>query len=77
MLAERDEGEQIAKMAVEQAKKDRERDLKERQAAKQNMIDTLAGNEELKKIKAKFAAKVALPEDAAIAKYAKDKEDRG
>lgn len=75
LLAERDEGEQIAKMAVEQAKKDRERDMKERQAAKQNMIDTLAGNEELKKIKAKFAAKVAA-EDAAIAKYAKDKEDR-
>jgi hypothetical protein len=75
LLQERDEGEEIARQAVEGAKKDRARDVAERNAAKKNMMDTLAGNEELKKIKAKFAAKVAA-EDAAIAKYAKDKEDR-
>lgn len=75
LLQERDEGEEIARQAVEGAKKDRARDLAERNAAKKNMMDTLAGNEELKKIKAKFAEKVAA-EDAAIAKYAKDKEDR-
>lgn len=75
LLQERDEGEEIARQAVEGAKRDRARDIAERNAAKKNMMDTLAGNEELKKIKAKFAAKVAA-EDAAIAKYAKDKEDR-
>jgi hypothetical protein len=75
LLQERDEGIEIAKKAVEGAELDRLRDVREREAAKKNMMDTLAGNEELKKIKAKFAEKVAK-EDAAIAKYAKDKEDR-
>jgi|TARA_B100000795_G_C22745176_1_gene416982 cell division protein FtsI/penicillin-binding protein 2 len=39
------------------------------------MMDTLAGNEELKIIKAKFADKIRI-EDEGIAKYAQDKEDR-
>ena len=75
LLKERDEGIEIAKQAVVGAEKDRQRDLAERNAAKKNMMDTLAGNEELKKIKLKFAEKIAK-EDSAIAKYAKDKEDR-
>ena len=75
LLQERDEGVEIAKQAVEGAEKDRRKEVAERNAAKKNMMDTLAGNEELKKMKAVFAAKVAK-EDAAIAKYAKDKEDR-
>jgi len=75
LLKERDEGIEIAKQAVVGAEKDRQKDLAERNAAKKNMMDTLAGNEELKKIKLKFAEKIAK-EDSAIAKYAKDKEDR-
>ena len=75
LLAERDEGVEIAKQAVLGAEKDRQRDLDERAAAKKNMMDTLAGNEALKAMQAKFAEKIAK-EDAAIAKYAKDKEDR-
>jgi hypothetical protein len=75
LLQERDEGIEIAKQAVAGAEKDRQKDLRARLAAKKNMMDTLAGNEELKKMRSVFAAKIAK-EDAAIAKYAKDKEDR-
>ena len=75
LLAERDEGLAIAKNAVAGAEKDRQKDLNARNAAKKNMMDTLAGNEELKIIKAKFADKIRI-EDEGIAKYAQDKEDR-
>ena len=75
LLEERDEGERIAEQAVQQIKEDREKEIAIRRREKQNMMDTLAGNEELKRIRAKFAEREAL-EDAAIAKYARDKEER-
>lgn len=75
LIGEREEGERIAEECVQQMKEDREKEIAIRRREKQNMIDTMAGNEELKKIRAKFAEKEAL-EDASIAKYARDKEER-
>lgn len=73
LRSEREEGIKIAAACVQEVADEKAKIKAVKDRAKANMVATLKGNEQLQEMRKEFAKKEAL-EDAAIAKYASDKE---